>query len=168
MTAQLPGTAEVTKHATISADGIYRYSLGRSWDLRDPMVFVMLNPSIADADIDDPTIRRCMGFARREGCGGIEVINLYGLRATKPKHLLDHPQPEGPDNRRHWAEVLRTYEGPVVAAWGAFVRPLENRGVFSWALVDADKSNWLCLGKTADGSPRHPLYVKGDQPLVAL
>jgi hypothetical protein len=66
------------------------------------MAWVMLNPSTADAEVDDPTIRRCMSFAKREGYDGIEVLNLYGLRATKPKHLLDHPDPEGPQNLRHW------------------------------------------------------------------
>lgn len=158
----------VHQSAVISGDGLYRYLLGRWWDAaKAPMTFVMLNPSTADASINDPTIRRCMAFARREGCGGIQVINLYALRATNPAHLLDHPDPEGPQNAQYWG-VLGANPGIVVAAWGASVRPVEKKGVFSHALVNADKTGWKCLGKTADGSPRHPLYVRADQELVAL
>jgi len=130
------------------------------------MVWIMLNPSTADAEVDDPTIRRCISFARREGCGGIEVINLYALRATKPKHLLDHPDPEGPYNGRCWIAVLTDPRcGPVVAAWGAHAN--EGR-------LPSSRSYWecrmgrplLCLGWTKAGTPRHPLYVRADEALV--
>lgn len=148
--------------AWISDDGLYRYRLWRTWaeELR-PMVFVMLNPSTADATTDDPTIRRCIGFAKREGCGGIQVVNLYALRATKPLHLLDHPDPEGPENSMAWAEVL--YDGAVpVAAWGA--NALLPGLPESEALTSSSPA-WYCLGTTKDGAPRHPLYVPADQPL---
>jgi hypothetical protein len=80
----------------LSPDGLYRYLLWRTWNPKaNTMVWLMLNPSTADAMNDDPTIRRCIGFAQREGCGSIQVLNLYALRATKPKHLFDHPDPEG-------------------------------------------------------------------------
>jgi len=84
--------------AIVSDDGLYRYRLWRRWDAECPtMVWIMLNPSTADAEVDDPTIRRCIGFARREHCGGIEVVNLYALRATNP---AAHPTPEGPENAK--------------------------------------------------------------------
>jgi hypothetical protein len=126
------------------------------------MVWVMLNPSTADADVDDPTIRRCINFAKREGCGSIEVINLYALRTTKPEHLLDHPDPVGPGNRAWWDVVLgRQGLHSVVAAWGAGASelrlpPSTNHGCYH--------PGWQCLGHTKAGFPRHPLYVKAATP----
>jgi hypothetical protein len=149
--------------ATISDDGLYRYRLGRRWASGPLMVWAMLNPSTADADVDDPTIRRCMGFANRERFGGIEVINLYALRATKPEHLLDHPDPEGPDNVRHWSEVLLDLKVcKAVAAWGAGagMKGLPTPKYPSrWGWLG---SGWQCLGQTKGSYPRHPLYVKAD------
>lgn len=162
-----PGSVMV-RAAVLSDDGLYRYRLSRVWDWeRGRMLFVMLNPSTADAEVDDPTIRRCMGFARREGCGGIEVLNLYALRATRPKHLLDHPDPEGPDNIASWADVWT--EGIIahsVAAWGAHAS--DSRLPTSRALqafLGDGFGGWECLGTTAAGAPRHPLYLPGDAPL---
>ena len=155
----------VTPSAVISSDGLYRYRLGRYWGPGKVMAWAMLNPSTADADVDDPTIRRCMGFARREGFDGIEVINLYGLRATKPKHLLDHPDPEGPDNLENWTDVLHDHRiGMVVAAWGAHAgmgHLPASHAANRWGYG----VRWMCLGTTNDGYPRHPLYVKGDTEL---
>jgi len=150
--------------AVLSGDRVYRYTLSRYWGEGDRMVWIMLNPSTADAEVDDPTIRRCMGFARREGCRSIDVINLYALRATKPKHLLDHPDPEGPDNPLAWAMALFDPEPAlVVAAWGAHAG-MPGLPV-SRALTGFCSSAW-CLGTTKEGAPRHPLYVKADEPLV--
>lgn len=158
----------VEKMAMISPDGLYRYWLGRRWSDGPLMVFIMLNPSTADGRVDDPTIRRCIGFARREGCGGVEVVNLYALRATKPMHLLHHPDPEGPDNPLSWAQTLypdlRGAGEPslVVAAWGAFSDPdLPESQALKGCSVRLQ-----CLGTTKSGAPRHPLYVKADQKLI--
>jgi hypothetical protein len=122
----------------------------------------MLNPSTADAEVDDPTIRRCMSFARREGAGGIEVLNLFALRATDPGKLRDAPDPIGPDNDQWIREVLHPHSR-VVAAWGingrylgrdfAVLRNLRESGI-----------RIVCLGD----KPKHPLYIKGDQPFVEL
>jgi hypothetical protein len=144
--------------------GPYRYLLTRRWNGRPLIAFVMLNPSSADAADDDPTIRRCIGFARREGAGGIAVLNLYALRSPTPRGLLAHSDPEGPLNERSWGEVLTDARiGAIVAAWGAFGR---HRLPASKALDAHRSDSWLCLGRTADGSPRHPLYARGDTPLV--
>src|SRR5262249_14212908 len=91
---------EVRRAAVISDCGRYRYSLTRRWgDAAEPRaLFVMLNPSTADAEQDDPTIRRCIGFAKAWGMGSLEVVNLYALRATDPAALLSAPDPIGPKN----------------------------------------------------------------------
>lgn len=153
--------------AVISPCGLYRYRLSRCWGPGRRMVWVMLNPSTADAEVDDPTIRRCMGFAKREGYGAIDVINLYALRATKPIHLSHHPDPEGPGNLHYWDEVLDDRNvGMVVAAWGAhFADPFLP---ISQAFVHAPTAGWQCLGHTKNDHPRHPLYVRADQPFEHL
>jgi len=151
--------------AVISPCGLYRYRLTRTWDreLR-PAAFVMLNPSTADATVDDPTIRRCVGFAKREGCGGIVVVNLFALRSTDPAGLLAAADPVGPDNDRHIREAAEQCH-PVIAAWGAHgdhdLRNLHVRDMLGEISVGV-----MCLGTTKGGHPRHPLYVKGDAPLV--
>ncbi len=167
MTIEVVPSTEPPNGAVISPDGIYRYRLWRTWGKAPRMVWIMLNPSTADAELDDPTIRRCIGFAKREQCGGIDVINLYALRATKPAHLLDHPDPEGPGNHDAWVRVLLNHHGPVVAAWGAWRSSSAARTLpYSRAAYEALARNWLCLGKTQSGDPRHPLYVGTFERLV--
>jgi hypothetical protein len=156
----------VESAARLSECGRYRYWLGHYWEREgDSLTFVMLNPSTANASIDDPTIRRCMGFARREGYVGVTVLNLYAYRATDPKQLLTCGDPVGPENdeylRMSLAERLRR-GSPVVAAWGANAKPDRVEQVLG--LIDG--VDWRCLGTTKSGSPRRPLDVKGDQSLV--
>jgi hypothetical protein len=158
----------MARGAVISDCGLYRYRLSRIWnEARYSLAFVMLNPSIADADIDDPTIRRCMGFARREGYGGIEVANLYAFRATSPDDLWRARDPYGPENDDHLRNVAlasAAYGTPLICAWGAY-GGRNNRPI---VLMQNAGAELMCLGKTKDGHPRHPLYVRGDQPLVPL
>ena len=154
-----PGhTPEIRCDAAISDCGRYRWWLSRTWGDAPPLVFIGLNPSTADASQDDPTIRRCIGFARRERCGGLLMLNLFAFRATDPHLLYGVPDRVGGENNRY----LRTLAtGKVVAAWGAHAlapaRAAEVRKLLSVPL--------LCLGTTKDGSPRHPLYVRADEPL---
>jgi hypothetical protein len=121
----------------------------------------MLNPSTADASKDDPTIRRCIGFATREGFGGIIVVNLFAFRATKPEALKDAADPIGPENLAH-LQLLATSAAagatPLLCAWGA------GRDA-SHAKAALAAAHLVCLGRTADGSPRHPLYVKANSPM---
>lgn len=153
--------------AALSDCGTYRYRLTRRWAEGPTCSFIMLNPSTADANLDDPTIRRCIGFAKREGCGGLVVVNLFALRATDPKELTRHPFPVGPE-WRHWLDAtLAEIDGPLIAGWGAQNGIAAQVETTRQALNAAGRKA-MCLGKTADGSPRHPLYVKGDQPLVQL
>jgi hypothetical protein len=127
------------------------------------MTFVMLNPSTADAEKDDPTIRRCVGFARREGCGEIVVVNLFAYRTSSPKVLAEAigagVDPWGPDQASVMSAALHQWAGPIVAAWGA--NPLSGM-----ALEKLPPVPMSCLGVTKDGAPRHPLYVRGDAPLM--
>ena len=155
------------RDALISPCGQYRYSLVRQWDRTKPYLpFVMLNPSTADATIDDPTIRRCMSFARREGCGGVVVVNLSAFRATDPKRLRQVDDPIGPLNRQviYDAVTVAAEAGvPVICAWG--VNDITRAASVALIMAREAGAQIMCLGKTTDGHPRHPLYVRGDQPL---
>jgi hypothetical protein len=152
--------------ATFSAtDQTYRYALSRDWDDRPPIVFIMLNPSAADAFADDPTIRRCIRFARQWQAGGLLVLNLFGLRATDPRALRQHPDPVGPDNDQVIREELRGCLGVVVCAWGVH-GTLHGRDRQMLALLDGLGVTPLCLGTTKAGQPRHPLYVASSTPSV--
>jgi hypothetical protein len=151
--------------ARFSADFDYRYSLTRQWDtLRRPMVFAMFNPSTADAEIEDPTIRRCMGFAEREDCGGIVVVNLFGYRATQPAELRRVVDPVGPGNDEAIREAFALPSAEVVLAWGATADAYPVR-VREFLNLIPDTITPLCLGTTGSGAPRHPLYVRADKPL---
>lgn len=154
--------------AIISPCGTYRYELQRrrgiDYPERGAAVFCMLNPSTADASIDDPTIRRCRGFADAWGCDGLIVVNLYALRATDPRELRRHSEPIGPENDFQLRSVARCL-GDIVCAWGANADPSRVRDVVA-IFRDAGARLW-CLGTTKDGHPRHPLYVRGDTKLVA-
>lgn len=153
------------KSAILSTCGTYRYQLDRTWSDDRPACFIMLNPSTADAENDDPTIRRCIDFAQRWECGGIKVVNLFALRSTDPKVLVKVADPIGPDNDLYIrAAILACY--PVVCAWGAekFAYP---RGVEVNNLILRLGLPWgMCLGMTRERAPRHPLYVPANTELI--
>lgn len=160
--------AGVESTATFSQGRTYRYALTRGWDAARPLaVFIMLNPSTADALADDPTIRRCISFAQSWTAGGLLVLNLFGLRATDPKVLRRHPDPVGPDNDLVIADRLSGAEpvGPVICAWGSHAGVAE-RADRVLALLRNRAIRPLCLGTTKAGHPRHPLYVRGDTAAV--
>lgn len=128
----------------------------------------MLNPSSADYERDDPTIRRCMGLARREGHGGIDVVNLFAFRTARPADLKRAVDPEGPQNRAVLAEAADAAcrSGlPALCAWGAHGAWL-GRGQAVTALLRSRGLALLCLGRTASGEPLHPLYVPAGRLLV--
>lgn len=152
----------MSRSARISDCGKYRYRLTREWGDGESIAFVMLNPSTADASIDDPTIRRCMSFARREGAMGIVVVNLFAFRATKPKKLETADNPYGPDNLDALGDALSS--GRVVCAWGAHQIAVNPGLALRQRAKRAGTPLW-CLGRTREGHPRHPLYVPSTQPL---
>lgn len=135
----------------------YRYEWRRGWDPRLPEVlFVLLNPSTADAEFDDPTTRRCQAFARELGFGSITVVNLFALRATDPRDLLRARDPVGPGND---AAILgaAARAARIVAGWGNGGSHLgRDRQVLTFLRSRAPLE---CFGLTARGAPRHPLYL---------
>lgn len=150
------------KWAVLSEDRVYRWTLAREWDdSLPPLVVIGLNPSTADETEDDPTIRRCIGFARAFGCGSLRMLNLFAFRSTDPKGLRKVVDPIGPENDV-WLKDACRYGSKVVAAWGAhggyLGRDREVRRLLSGSLHH--------LGLTKDGHPRHPLYLKSDTPLT--
>lgn len=149
----------VRRSAVISPCGKFRYMLQRAWAPTDSLTFVMLNPSTADAETDDPTIRKCMGFAKRFGYGGIVVVNLYAFRATDPRALWAAGAPEGPGNAWHIRCAVTESDGVVVCAWGAQAR--RNRAhaeaMFRW--IARCGGTPMALAKLADGVPAHPLML---------
>lgn len=157
----------IRKTATISKDGLYRTRLTRYWGPGPMMPWCMLNPSKADAEIDDPTVGRVMFFSRREGAGGSVIENAYSFRSTNPKELVTAGNPFGPSN--HDALFNLALEAvannmPIVCAWGAS-GPLHAIPTVLKIFEDAG-ARLVCLGTTKDGHPRHPLYVRGNQPFI--
>jgi hypothetical protein len=151
------------RSAVISECGTYRYELRRVWDESKPLVgWVLLNPSTADAESDDATLRRCMGFAAAWGAGGVVLRNLFALRARDPRRLAQHPDPVGPDNDEHLARAARE-DVLTVCGWGARQgsRPFE---VVS--MLRGHGARLRCLGTTKGGQPRHPLYLPASASLV--
>jgi hypothetical protein len=148
------------RSAVLSTCGTYRYLLTRSVGPGERWAtFILLNPSTADARTDDPTIRRCIGFARLWRCGRLNVLNLFAFRATRPTDLKQAADPVGPENRA-WFErtLLHQGVGPVVCGWGVHGRHLgQDRIVLEWLEQLGVKA--VTLGATKDGHPRHPLYL---------
>jgi hypothetical protein len=164
-----------SKCADISECGKFRYSLGRIRGSGPMCTFIMLNPSTADAEKDDPTLRKCMGFAERWGCGQLEVVNLFAVRATSPRVMTGAADPRRPLNKHYLDSAMKTHVhqhigtsgiGPLVCAWGARGGFMDqDLAVMGW------KDNWpgvkpMCLGITREGHPRHPLYVTYDTLLI--
>lgn len=152
--------------AALSADGVYRYSLRRQWQGGEPVdLWIMLNPSTADATKDDPTIRRCVAFSKSWGSCGLVVVNLYGFRATDPDAMwaarsrgVDIIGPETDAWIRAHAET--TAYGRTVCAWGAHGDP--ERAAHVAALIRDAGRTPCALGVTKSGQPRHPLYLRRD------
>ncbi len=138
----------------------YRYTLWRRWSIDYPQVaFILLNPSTADAQRNDPTIRRCIDFARIWGFGGLELVNLFAYKATLPRQLLKVEHPVGAENDRYLLQALER-SSALVLAWGTHGTYLgRDRAVID--LITRNETKKLnCLGLTKNGHPRHPLYVK--------
>jgi hypothetical protein len=161
--ASLQGTA------VLSDCGRYRFRLTR--DLGDEpktCCFIMLNPSTADHAVNDPTIVRCMGYAKAWGCGALHVVNLFAWRTPDPdalKAALRDPRNldiEGATHNRHFvahsALDARGTKGPVVCGWG-IDGSLKNADVRMMKWLREHYINPTALKLTKDGYPNHPLYL---------
>lgn len=155
---------------TAHIDGDYRYSLDRHWGEDEASTrilhLLMLNPSTADGLEDDPTIRRCIGFARGLGYDGLKVVNLFALRSTDPRGLRPHADPIGPRNDEILATCMDSLAGSyMVAAWGSEAFAIGRaRQVHEMAVArGVALKTWKT---TKAGHPGHPLYIRGDAVLM--
>jgi hypothetical protein len=155
-----PAYTVVERSAVISPCGTYRYRLDRTFAHGEgDAVFIMLNPSTADGTVDDPTIRRCMGFAAAWGHRRLIVVNLFAFRSPSPKDLLLVADPVGPENEVYLEAATRP-AARVICAWG------KDGSLLSRSLTVRQRlAQWnvpaLYLGLTKAGEPRHPLYMAG-------
>ncbi|MFF2571124.1 DUF1643 domain-containing protein [Streptomyces sp. NPDC058084] len=151
--------------AVFNTDRTHRYLLTRLWDPARPLaVFVMLNPSTAGARDNDPTVTRCLAFARREHAGGLAIVNLFARCATNPAELKADPDPVGAYADSFIDHTVAT-SPLVIAAWGTH-GGLHGRADQVAARLWQRGIGLRCFGTTDGGQPRHPLYLHGDTPLV--
>ena len=158
-----PERHRLQRSAVFSPDGKFRYRLSRRWGPGNALPFVLLNPSTASAEIDDPTTRRCIGFARRLGYDAIELVNLYAFISTDPQGLRKAGYPVGPDNDGHIEDACRGAP-QAVCAWGANAKGL-HRPTEVLRMLKAWGVKPMALRVGAGGAPAHPLYLPYDQPL---
>ncbi len=153
------------KDATIDSTGEYRYILKREWNPNlKTVVFVMLNPSTADANIDDRTIEKCIKFAKSWGYGSLEVVNLFAYRSTDPKKLRDVGDPVGEENDNYLLEAVNRADKAVLA-WGNNGRMLRR---YKKVLELLSSKELYCLGITKEKQPKHPLYVLDSTQLISF
>lgn len=154
--------------ASISECRKYRFSLWRFWDDSKPLVcWIMLNPSTADANHDDPTIRKCVEFAKRLGCGGIYVVNLFSYRATNPRDLLKHKGPVGAFDEVCISLTQDPAVEYVIAAWGRHGE-YRQRGNEVKKVLKNECIDLYCLGTCKNGEPKHPLMIPYSKKLERL
>lgn len=167
----LTGT-DTYKYADISQCGKYRYSLSRTWNSDLPgVLFIMLNPSTADAEDDDPTIRRCIGFAKAWSCGSIKVVNLFAYRTAYPSELAEVNESlrVGESNDREIRSALLTHQDAgdyIVVAWGASFHVAHIMERIKKVVSFLSLGDIMCLGITQNGSPKHPLYLPSNAILT--
>lgn len=138
----------------------WRYVLRRQWGEGDMLGFILLNPSTADETQDDPTIRRCVGYAKAWGYAGLVLGNLFAFRATDPKDMKAASDPIGPDNDKALGKIVHETHGQIVCGWGGHGGFLGRSAVVRDFLMQAAAP--VALSLTASGEPGHPLYLKAD------
>ena len=145
----------------------WRYILRRRWAAGPSIGFILLNPSTADEIQNDPTIRRCIGYAKAWGFGGLVLGNLFGYRATKPEVMRAVVDPVGPGNNEALRVICGEADGRIICGWGAH-GSFMDRGKHVLTLLHGAGARPEALALTADGEPRHPLYLRGDLKPFAL
>jgi hypothetical protein len=153
--------------AEISEDAVYRYALGRNWGDGPRVNWLMLNPSTADHVKDDATLRRCIGYTKSWGHGGLVVTNLFALRSTDPAALVGAVDPVGEHNDDFIVRAAACAD-LVVCAWGDPPRQRKSRIVHVLALLEPYADKLHCLARTAAGNPGHPLRLRADLAPVPM
>ncbi len=152
--------------AIISEDEQYRYALWRTWDKEKPtLAFVGLNPSTADAENDDATIKKIIKFCKRWGFGRLVMINLFAFRATEPDDMMKAEKPAG-DMNDLWLITIADLADEVVLGWGNDGKYLKQNEWVVNLLEARCKKPLKCLFKNKGGSPKHPLYIKDETDLI--
>ena len=152
--------------ADISPDRLFRYRLWRRWGDGPSMTFIGLNPSTADEATDDQTIRKCIGFAVRNGCQAIEMLNLFAFRARYPADLKAAVDPIGPKNDAmlvQWSQQAQF----VVACWG-IDGTYQQRDSSVISMLRENGIVVKCLGMTQRGLPRHPVMCPYSATITAF
>jgi hypothetical protein len=141
----------------------YRYTLLRVWDKTKPKIaFIGLNPSVADEQQDDNTVRKCINIARRDGYGQIVMLNAYAYRSTDPKGLTSQLDVVGRFNDRYIAEESKSAD-KIVVAWGNHAT--DDRHTTLLKVLEGQRL--YCFAKNNNGKPKHPLYVSLKAPLIS-
>jgi hypothetical protein len=151
----------MTRATVFSEDRVYRYQLWRQqFHALHYVLFIGLNPSTADETKDDPTIRRCVGFTNSWGYGALCMANLFAFRATNPKVMMASKDPIGVDNDE-FIKQLAEEAALIICAWGNGGN-YKGRAREVIGLLNPVLPKVMVLGVNADGSPKHPLYLKSD------
>lgn len=157
-------TADITDSRCIwdGSQNEYRYTLLRIWDSSKPrIVFIGLNPSVADEQQDDNTVRKCINIARRDGYGSMIMLNAYAYRSTDPKALETQQNVVGTHNDHHIAQACKGVD-KIVVAWGNHAT--DDRHLTLLKVLDGHQL--YCFAKNNNGKPKHPLYVSLKAPLI--
>ena len=166
--------SDVVKHTGNLGEALFgssmehRYTLTRKWAAgraRKRIVWIMLNPSTADADQNDPTIARTISFSKKWAFSDLVILNIFALRSTDPAALKTHIDPIGPLNDHYIRKTVKSAD-LVVAGWGVHGAFLDRGREAARLVLDSSSHGELwCLGVTKDGHPKHPLYIAGDTDL---
>lgn len=155
------------REAILSDCGQYRYSLSRSWgDSKKFVLFIGLNPSIADASIDDPTVRRLIGFCKIWGYDSLAIGNLFAYRATDPSDMMSADNPIGIDNDEVIMELARAAD-KIVFCWGS-LGGYNDRSMLLANILKPFNSKVCVFGHNKNGEPKHPLYLSYKTKLTEL
>lgn len=158
---------EMEKTAIISDCGLYRYQLTRRWGTGPAVVWIMLNPSYADASVDDRTITKCIGFTTRAGYAALTVVNLFAFRNRWPDEMKAATDPVGPENDAHIAAVAKA-GAMTICAWGNNGGYLgRDATILAW--LRANDVSPFALTVTGQGQPGHPVllgYANTPQPFA--
>ena len=161
------GLLMMHKEAQFNEERTHRYTLLRHWSGNKPPVnLLMCNPSTADENVLDPTVKRCLDYAQRWGYGSLWVTNLFAFRSTEPEGLFDVNDPVGDENDYYiqfTANFCYERGGLTVCAWGSIpilrrILPIRAQQVKDM-LRHSGAIQLYCLKQNKDGQPAHPLYL---------